>query len=161
MRLVLAFLTFAFGASAFAAGYTCLSVDRDLRAVAYLKNGEPTQLVFIDPSLPKKDERVATFRAMNKTLAMSQTKDGVQFVGRVDMSVPTIAKAGRELGGTSIDFLSNVVLAIQTVTKTQQIQLMVDGSMYAAQVSYIEKNGHVLQEDFDCALFLGETAPTP
>lgn len=157
MRLLIAMLLLS-SSSAFAGGYACLSVDRDTQVVIDFAPGTSTakQVQFIDPELSKAAQVLATFTADDQVLSTEDSSDGVRFTSIVNENIP---HPGKHLGGTRVGLLAKVVLNVQTIAENARIQAVTDGTMYAAQASYVKKDGQVLTQDFDCALFLGEEAP--
>jgi hypothetical protein len=153
-------------AHALAAGYNCLSVDRDTQAIVYLDQDgdhEPAaqakQLVFIDPELSKQTQTLAVFSKSDGVLLTDVIPSGHRFTGKVDLSASAIGQPGKRLGGTKLGLLESVTLEIETITARHQIEIFSEGAMFAAQVHYLKKSGQVLTQDFDCASFLGEGAP--
>jgi nitrogen regulatory protein PII len=154
--------------TAFAAGYTCLSVDTDTKAIVYfaapaspadvdaLAAPEAKQVVFIDPALSKKTQVLAVFESEKSVLSTRPSGDGVVYVSTVEEG---IKNPGKHLGGTRVGLLAEVSMTVQTVVENARMHSLGDGVMYAAEVVYTKKNGETLAQDFDCALFLGDAAP--
>lgn len=178
MRLLsffaLPILTLVFGSQSFAAGYSCLSVDRDTIAVVYLDLpagpgaiSEAKQLVFIDPELSEGAQALASFSTDDQVLTTEAMPSGRRFVGKVDLDLASTKqselRAGKRLdkhlGGTKVSLLDTVTLEIETVSVRHQVETFLEGTNYAAQVHYQKKSGQVLTQDFDCSLFLGGERP--
>ena len=160
-------LTSVLSSRVFAAGYNCLSVDRDTQAIVYLDqvgdnesaSPQAKQLVFIDPELSERTHQLALFSKDDEVLSTEVMPKGHRFTGKVDLNISKIGHPGKRLGGTKVGLLESVALEIETITARQQIQIFTEGSMYAAQVHYLKKSGQVLTHDFNCSLFLGDDAP--
>jgi hypothetical protein len=156
MRILIATLLFS-SSSAFAAGYSCLSVDQDTKAVVYfaapasasllpVEAPEAKQVVFIDPSLSEETQVLAVFEAEKSAVTTVPSEKGVVYVSLVDES---LSKSGKRLGGTRVGLLSQVAMTVQATR----------GDVYSAEVVYTKKDGLTLAQDFDCTLFLSDDAP--
>ena len=155
MRIFLALLLFS-STPAFAAGYVCLSVDRDTQVVIDI---DPSMthaklVTFIDPSLSASARTVAKFS--DETLMTEATGGGLRFSSKV---AADIEHPGKHLGGTRLGLLSEISLEVLTVAENARLKILTEGTMYAAQAVYTKKTGQTLTQDFDCALFLGDQAP--
>lgn len=165
MRLLIAMLLLS-SSPAFAAGYACLSVDGDTKAIVEfaapapeagtLSAPEAKRVVFIDPALSKKTRVLAVFESAKSVLHTVQADDGVVYVSTIDENVKN---PGKRLGGTRIGLLAQVSMTVQTIAENARLRTLTDGVMYAAEVVYTKKNGETLAQDFDCALFLGDEVP--
>lgn len=143
------------GSRAFAAGYTCLSVDQDMQVIVTIDPehmGSAKHATFIDPTLSKRRQVVAVFS--DADLQSEVIAEGVRYIADAK-----VAASGKRIGGTRASALDQIVLDVQTVSKRAESREVHDGDAFAAQVSYVKKNGAKLVQDFDCAAFLGDDAP--
>jgi hypothetical protein len=115
---------------------------------------EAKQVVFIDPTLSRKSQVLALLE--DEAIATTPSGDGVVYDAKFAADVKS---PGKNLGGTRVGLLDKVSLSVQTVVTNSRTPSIQDGVMYSAQVSYAKKDGEVLEQDFDCALFLGDQAP--
>lgn len=139
--------------SAQAAGFSCMSVDRNERMDLFfdsLEAGAPaTELVVMNPNVSKRRRHVATFSAADGLLKT----DGRAVEALVDTSFPESSRKGERIGGTTLGALALVRLDIDA-----QEQLLA-GHAFAAQATYVKKSGQELTQDFDCLVFEGLKAP--
>lgn len=138
---------------AFAAGYSCLSVDQDTQVVIDLEpaQAQAKQVTFIDPELSEDSRVIAHFET--EVLATEGTEAGVRYTSQVS---PQIEHPGKILGGTRLGLLKEVSVEVQTSSEQSKLRALTEGAMYGAEVKYTKKNGEVLTQDFDCALYLGD-----
>ena len=159
MRFLAALLLIS-SSQAFAAGYTCLSVDGDTQVIVYFVPETATpvapvakQVVFIDPTLSKKTQVSALFESAKGVLKTQAAQGGVVYHSVVDSA----QRPGKHLGGTRVGFLSQVAISVQIAA--ENIRTLTEGRIYSAEVTYTKKSGQALAQDFDCTLFLSEEAP--
>ncbi len=163
MRTIITLLLLS-SSQAFAAGYSCLSVDGDTKAVVHfaekpanvgmLTSPEAKQVVFIDPTLSKKSQILAVLE--NDAVKTTPSGDGVVYDATI---APQIKNPGKNLGGTRVGLLATITVAVQTTSENARVHSLDEQVLYSAQVTYAKKDGEVLAQDFDCALFLGDQAP--
>lgn len=153
--ILAAFLTVP--VSALADGFVCVSVDEDTRIDVYLTELDPegpapsaSKVVVSDPNRTPRHRHIATFTVEDGLLQTS----GTQIHAIVDASKPGTSRGGERIGGTRLGLLSGLVLDID-VSYQEPIE---EGVRYAAEVTYLKKNGEQLNQDFDCNLFKG-TSP--
>jgi len=111
---------------------------------------------FIDPELSPSSQVIATFNVDDQVLSTESSADGIRFIALVNENTP---HPGKHLGGTRIGLLSRITVDIQTLAENAKLQTISDGTMYAAQATYEKKDGEVLTQDFDCALYLNDQPP--
>lgn len=169
MKLLTIFITAVLVAtplSAFATGYNCVSVDRDTRidVLTDVLSGTPgspqlaRKVIVLDPNLSVASQITATFELADGLVTTEVFEHGYRFISKVDLSFPGSARGGRKLGGTVLSALKDITLAVHTVTKRQPIQILKNGTIYAAEVVYSKNNGQELKQDFDCQLILSAEA---
>jgi hypothetical protein len=154
-----AILATVIASSALAAGYSCLSVDRDTRVDIFMDapgSGRAEKIVFMDPTLTPRSQVIVEFSSADAQINSEPLSSGVRFVSTFseDLDHP-----GKRLAGTKIGLLSAVSIEIQTATAHKKFQCLSEGSVYASDVSYLKKDGEILKQEFDCTLFLGDVAP--
>lgn len=134
-----------------------MSVDRNERMDVFFdtlaEGAAATQLVILDPTVSKRRQHVATFAAADGLLKTYGSNRSLTVEASVDTSLPSSSRRGERLGGTTLGSLATVKLEIDGRG------LLVAGSTFAAQATYVKNIGESLTQDFDCVLFEGSRAP--
>ncbi|MES2856957.1 MAG: hypothetical protein V4692_13905 [Bdellovibrionota bacterium] len=159
--ILLAATTFSSLSGAWASGFICMSVDEDTQIRVEFtpihpdgSNREPRikEMTVSDPNVTLPYQHIATFFAADGVL----TNDGGLIEGVVDLRFPGTSRRGERIGGTKLGALKTITLDIDfSYTEPSN-----DGSHYAAQATYLKRNGESLNQDFDCVLFMDSEGDT-
>ncbi|HVK60759.1 MAG TPA: hypothetical protein VM432_04375 [Bdellovibrionales bacterium] len=144
--------------NAFASGFNCTSVDQDTMIEVVFtpihpdgSHREPRvkQMTVSDPNVTEPFRHIATFLASDGLL----TNEGGSIEAIVDLRFPGSSRKGERLGGTKLGALKTITLNID-FTYTEPTS---NGAHYAAEATYVKRNGEEFQQDFDCVLFMDST----
>lgn len=104
-------------------------------------------MIISDPAIAYGNKTIASFSDVKNTL----TSKNVVYTGKVDLRVVESSRKGENIAGTKLGELASIKASIGFNYSSDTPSI--DGDLMSGKVSYVKRNGEILEEKLSCSRY--------